>query len=76
MGVRSKDRRVAFAVGSPAGPRASGWVAVASRKADDVYLSPLGALAGVKSFRFHQSGICRDAFIDTPPTLSDRAMKK
>jgi hypothetical protein len=41
-----------------------------------VYLSPLGALAKVKKFSFHNSGICRDAFNRTPPTLDDRATAK
>lgn len=74
-----RGRTVRFAVGSCAGPRSSGWMVVARRKTDDVYLAPLGALAGVLKLSLHSSGICRYAFTEEhgrPPTLPDRAIDK
>ena len=63
-----------FAVGALAGPRSSIWRLFST--GSDVYLT--SSKGGVEKISFHQSRICRRAFISehgTPPGMSDRVIE-
>jgi hypothetical protein len=73
--VVGKHKPLRVAVGEHDNRRSNLWRIAARR--NDVYVSTGGAAPA--KFSFHESGICRDAFIGefgVPPGMTDRAMTK